>query len=32
MRRFLIERTRLSVRVGAYASLLIDDYPPFSLN
>jgi len=32
MRRFLIRRTRLSVRVGAYASLLIDDYPPFSLN
>jgi hypothetical protein len=32
MRRFLIGRTRLSVRVGAYASLLVDDYPPFSLN
>ena len=32
IRRFLIGRTRLSVRVGAYASLLIDDYPPFSLN
>ena len=32
MRRFLVGVNRLSVRVNAYGSLLVDDYPPFSLN
>jgi hypothetical protein len=32
LRRFLVGVTRLSVRVNAYGSLLVDDYPPFSLN
>jgi hypothetical protein len=32
MRRFLVGVTRLSVRVNAYGSLLVDEYPPFSLD
>ncbi|HVM40024.1 MAG TPA: DUF4389 domain-containing protein [Acidimicrobiia bacterium] len=32
MFRFLVGTARLSVRVGAYGSLLVDDYPPFSLD
>ena len=32
MRNFLVGATRLSVRVNAYGSLLLDDYPPFSLD
>jgi hypothetical protein len=32
MRRFLLGVTRLSVRVNAYGSLLLDEYPPFSLD
>lgn len=31
MRRFLVGATRLGVRVNAYGSLLVDEYPPFSL-
>lgn len=32
MRRFVIGVLRLGVRVGAYWYLLVDDYPPFSLD
>jgi len=32
MRRFVVGATRLSVRVNAYGSLLLDEYPPFSLD
>ena len=32
MRRFVIGASRLGVRVSAYWYLLVDDYPPFSLD
>jgi hypothetical protein len=31
MRRYIVGVIRLSVRVNAYGSLLVDEYPPFSL-
>ena len=31
VRRFVVATARLGVRVGAYTSLLVDDYPPFAL-
>ena len=31
MRSFVLRSVRLFVRVGAYANLLVDDYPPFAL-
>ena len=32
MHNFLVGWIRWQARVGAYATLLVDDYPPFSLN
>lgn len=32
MRDFLVGTGRLTVRIGAYGYLLVDDYPPFSLS
>ena len=32
LRRFIVNGTRLTVRVHAYARLLVDDYPPFALD
>ena len=32
LRTFLVGAIRLGTRVGAYAWLLVDDYPPFSLD
>lgn len=32
MRDFMVKTVRLSVRVTAYAYLLVDDYPPFALD
>jgi hypothetical protein len=32
MRRFIVGAMRLGVRANAYVSLLVDDYPPFSLD
>lgn len=32
MRRLVVDTGRLKVRVSAYASLLVDDYPPFAVS
>jgi hypothetical protein len=32
LRRFIVGTGRLNLRVNAYARLLVDDYPPFSLD
>ena len=32
LRRFVINSSRLMLRVGAYSRLLVDDYPPFALD
>ena len=32
MRRFVVATQRLGTRVGAYAYLLVDDYPPFAVS
>ena len=31
MRRFIVNTGRLGVRVSAYCYLLVDDYPPFTV-